>query len=104
MSGGQRQAVAICRAVSFDPSVLIMDEPTSALAVREVRMVLELIRRVSERGVSVILITHRLQDLFEVCDRITVMFEGQDAANLPIQQTNLEDLVHHMLGVEEKRA
>jgi simple sugar transport system ATP-binding protein len=102
MSGGQRQAVAICRAVSFDPSVLIMDEPTSALAVREVRMVLELIRRVSERGVSVILITHRLQDLFEVCDRITVMFEGQDTADLPIQQTNLEDLVHHMLGVEEK--
>jgi simple sugar transport system ATP-binding protein len=102
MSGGQRQAIAICRAVSFDPSVLIMDEPTSALAVREVRMVLGLIRRISKRGVSVILITHRLQDLFEVCDRITVMFEGQDTADLPIKETNLENLVHHMLGVEEE--
>jgi simple sugar transport system ATP-binding protein len=104
MSGGQRQAVAICRAVSFNPSVLIMDEPTSALAVREVRMVLDLIRRISERGVSVILITHRLHDLFEVCDRITVMFEGHDTADLPIQQTNLDDLVRHMLSEEASRA
>ena len=63
-SGGQRQSIAIGRAVSFDPLVLIMDEPTAALAVAEVDAVLDLIQRVSAKGVSVILITHRLQDLF----------------------------------------
>ena len=63
LSGGQRQAIAIARAAAFDPKVLIMDEPTAALAVAEVEAVLELIRRVSARGVSVILITHRLQQL-----------------------------------------
>ena len=64
LSGGQRQSIAIGRAASFEPKVLIMDEPTAALAVAEVEAVLELIRTVSARGVSVILITHRLQDLF----------------------------------------
>ncbi len=73
---GQRQSIAIGRAASFEPKVLIMDEPTAALAVAEVEAVLELIRTVSARGVSVILITHRLQDLFLVCDRIQVMYEA----------------------------
>lgn len=77
LSGGQRQAVAIARAVSFDPSVLILDEPTAALAVAEVRSVLRTVREVADGGVGVILITHRLQDLFGVCDRITVMYEGR---------------------------
>lgn len=93
LSGGQRQSVAIGRAAAFDPSVLIMDEPTSALAVAEVQAVLALIRKVSEAGVSVILITHRLQDLFEVCDRIMVLYEGQNVAERQIDETSLEDLV-----------
>ena len=76
MSGGQRQAVAIARAVTFDPKVLVLDEPTAALAAREVEMTLQLIRDVSSRGVSVVLITHRLQDLFEVADRLVVLYEG----------------------------
>ena len=80
LSGGQRQSIAIGRAASFEPSVLIMDEPTAALAVAEVEAVLDLIRTVSARGVSVILITHRLQDLFLVCDRIQVMYEGRNVA------------------------
>jgi ribose transport system ATP-binding protein len=103
LSGGQRQAIAIARAVSFEPSVLIMDEPTSALAVAEVEAVLSLIKRVKAKGVSVILITHRLQDLFRVCDRIAVMYEGVKVAERRIDDTNLEDIVRLIVG-EEARA
>lgn len=98
MSGGQRQSVAIARAVSFDPDVLIMDEPTAALAVAEVESVLELIRRVAERGVGVILITHRLQDLFRVCDRIHVMYEGRTVDVRPTGDLDLERLVGLITG------
>lgn len=98
LSGGQRQAIAIARAASFDPKVLIMDEPTSALAVAEVEAVLTLINRVKARGVGVVLITHRLQDLFRVCDRIAVMYEGTKVAERRIDQTNLEDLIKLIVG------
>ena len=98
LSGGQRQAIAIARAAAFNPKVLIMDEPTAALAVAEVEAVLELIRRVSARGVSVILITHRLQDLFLVCDRIMVMYEGTNVADRQISETSLSDIVNLIVG------
>jgi len=98
LSGGQRQAIAIARAASFEPRVLIMDEPTSALAVAEVEAVLKLIDRVKAGGVSVILITHRLQDLFRVCDRIAVMYEGVKVAERRIGETNLEDIVRLIVG------
>ena len=98
LSGGQRQAIAIARAAAFNPDVLIMDEPTSALAVAEVNAVLDLINRLKETGVSIILITHRLQDLFRVCDRIAVMYEGTKVAERNIHETNLEDLVHLIVG------
>jgi simple sugar transport system ATP-binding protein len=75
-----------------------MDEPTAALAVQEVEHVLELIKEVSRREVSVILITHRLQDLFVVCDRILVMYEGTNAANLNTSETNMEELVRSIVG------
>jgi simple sugar transport system ATP-binding protein len=98
LSGGQRQSIAIGRAASFNPSVLIMDEPTAALAVAEVEAVLELIRTVSASGVSVILITHRLQDLFLVCDRIQVMYEGRNVAERRIEDTSIEDVVNLIVG------
>ena len=98
LSGGQRQSIAIGRAASFEPKVLIMDEPTAALAVAEVEAVLDLIRTVSARGVSVILITHRLQDLFLVCDRIQVMYEGRAVAERRIEDTNIEDVVDLIVG------
>jgi simple sugar transport system ATP-binding protein len=98
LSGGQRQAIAIARAASFHPKVLIMDEPTSALAVAEVEAVLALINRVKASGVGVILITHRLQDLFRVCDRIAVMYEGTKVAERRIAETNLEDLIRLIVG------
>jgi simple sugar transport system ATP-binding protein len=98
LSGGQRQSIAIARAASFSPRVLIMDEPTSALAVAEVEAVLALINRVKASGVAVVLITHRLQDLFRVCDRIAVMYEGIKVAERRIGETNLEDLVRLIVG------
>jgi simple sugar transport system ATP-binding protein len=98
LSGGQRQSVAIARAVHFQPRLLILDEPTAALAVAEVEMVLELIGRVAESGVGVILITHRLQDLFRVCDRLCVMYEGTLRADLDARATSLETLVQEIVG------
>ena len=98
LSGGQRQSIAIARAASFAPLVLIMDEPTSALAVSEVEAVLALIRRIKAEGVAVVLITHRLQDLFRVCDRIAVMYEGLKVAERRVGETSLEDLVSLIVG------
>jgi simple sugar transport system ATP-binding protein len=98
LSGGQRQAIAIARAASFDPRVLILDEPTAARAVAEVEAVLALIGRLKAKGVAVVLITHRLQDLFRVCDRIAVMYEGTKVAERAIRDTNLEDIVRLIVG------
>jgi simple sugar transport system ATP-binding protein len=98
LSGGQRQAVAIARSASFNPRVLILDEPTSALAVAEVEAVLALIGRLKAAGVAVVLITHRLQDLFRVCDRIAVMYEGTKVAERSIGETSLEDIVRLIVG------
>lgn len=104
LSGGQRQSVAIGRSLSFDPLVLIMDEPTAALAVKEVELVLELIGEASHRGVSVILITHRLQDLFKVCDRLTVMYEGTVSTDHVTAETSMEELVRSIVGEESGAA
>jgi len=90
--------VGIARAAAFEPRVLIMDEPTAALAVAEVEAVLELIRTISRQGVSVILITHRLQDLFLVCDRIMVMYEGQNLAERRVADTSLGEIVELIVG------
>ena len=98
LSGGQRQAIAIARAVTFDPKVLVLDEPTAALAAKEVETVLQLVRDISNRGVSVILITHRLQDLFEVADRLVVVYEGEVWKELVPSETDLSGLVSAMMG------
>jgi simple sugar transport system ATP-binding protein len=93
LSGGQRQAIAIGRAVSFQPKILILDEPTAALAVKEVNEVLELIGRLKAQGVGVILISHRLQDIMQVTDRIMVMYEGQNVADRRTKETTLEGII-----------
>ncbi len=76
MSGGQRQTVAIARALYFNARILIMDEPCAALGPAETRMVLETIRRLKAEGIGIFLISHDMQDVFEVCDRVTVMKNG----------------------------
>jgi simple sugar transport system ATP-binding protein len=98
LSGGQRQAIAIGRAATSEPQVLILDEPTSALAVQEVESVLRLIRVLSEKRVSVVLVTHRLQDLFQICDRVVVLYEGLSVANRRVDETTLNELVHLIVG------
>lgn len=98
LSGGQRQSIAIARAASFGPRVLLLDEPTSALAVAEVEAVMALINRVKAHGIAVVLVTHRLQDLFRVCDRIAFMYEGTKVAERFIGETNLEEVVQLIVG------
>jgi simple sugar transport system ATP-binding protein len=103
-SGGQRQAIAIGRAVSFNARVIIMDEPTAALAVREVEKVLELIRELRSRGVSVILISHRLQDVFAVCDRVMVLYGGRRSLFRRIRETTMDEVVRHIVGASGSAA
>ena len=84
MSGGQRQAVAIARTRLAKAKIVLMDEPTAAISVRQVAEVLALIRRMKDQGLSVILISHRMPDVFEVCDRVVVMRRGRKVADKPI--------------------
>lgn len=97
-SGGQQQAVAIGRALSFNARVIVMDEPTASLAVREVEKVLELVRELRSRGVSVILISHRLQDVFAVADRVMVLYGGRGAGARHVAQTTMDEVVRLIVG------
>lgn len=97
-SGGQQQTVAIARALTFDPKLVIMDEPTAALAVREVQSVLELIRSLKAEGISVILISHRLNDVLGVTDRIVVLRQGVATTNLETKQTTMTEVVSAIVG------
>jgi len=96
LSGGQQQAVAIGKAVSFNPKVVIMDEPTASLAVKEIEKVLELVLRLKEHSISVIFISHRLDDVFEVSDRIFVLKHGRKVALKEKTQTNKDEIVRLM--------
>jgi ABC-type sugar transport system ATPase subunit len=100
MSGGQQQAVAIARAVAFQARVVIMDEPTASLAVKEVGKVLDLVAQLRESGVSVILISHRLQDVFKVCDRVMVLRSGRCVAERAIADATMDDVVKYIVGAE----
>lgn len=98
LSGGQQQAVAIARALLADPKLLIMDEPTAALGVREVEKVLKLIQSLKANGITVIIISHRLTDIFEVADRIILMRRGEIRDDKPVSQTSLQDITEKILA------
>jgi fructose transport system ATP-binding protein len=98
LSGGQRQCVAVARAAAFAQHVVIMDEPTAALGVKEGNMVLELIRRVRDKGLPVVLISHNMPHVFEVADRIHVARLGKRAAVLNPKKISMSDTVAVMTG------
>jgi fructose transport system ATP-binding protein len=98
LSGGQRQGVAVARAAAFGSKVIIMDEPTAALGVKEGNMVLELIRRVRDKGLPVVLISHNMPHVFEVADRIHVARLGKRCAVLNPKKISMSDTVAVMTG------
>lgn len=103
LSGGQQQAVAIGRAVSFNPKIVIMDEPTANLAVVEIDKVLDLTLRLKEHGISIIIISHRLDDVFRVSDRIYVLKHGCIAAVKEKVKTNKEEIIKLMFMEAHER-
>jgi D-xylose transport system ATP-binding protein len=103
LSGGQRQSVAVARAVMWNSRVVILDEPTAALGVAQTRQVLDLVRRLAENGLAVVLISHNLYDVFEVADRITVLRLGRVVGVYETENTNQQEIVSAMTaGVPTK--
>jgi simple sugar transport system ATP-binding protein len=98
MSGGQRQAVAIARTRLSDAKIVLMDEPTAAISVRQVAEVLNLIRQLRDHGVAVVLISHRMPDVFAVADRIVVLRRGRKVADKATAQTSPEEITGLITG------
>ena len=104
LSGGQRQAVAIGRAIAFDAKVVIMDEPTAALSVAAIGKVLDLIRELKAQDCAVILLSHRLEDVYEVGDRVVVLRQGRKVADRPVSgdlHKFREEIVAYMVGAKD---
>jgi D-xylose transport system ATP-binding protein len=93
LSGGQRQSVAVARAVMWNNRVVFLDEPTAALGVAQTRQVLDLVKRLGEQGLAVVLVSHNLTDVFEVADRITVLRLGRDVGVYEKSATNEQEIV-----------
>jgi D-xylose transport system ATP-binding protein len=110
LSGGQRQSVAVAKAVLWNSKLVILDEPTAALGVAQTRQVLDLVKRLGEQGLAVILISHNMSDVFEVADNITVLRLGQNVAEFKRTETSQREVVeaitagelHHVPGMQEE--
>lgn len=102
MSGGQRQAVAIARTRLSEPKIVLMDEPTAAISVRQVAEVLNLIRLLRDQGIAIVLISHRMPDVFSVADRIVVLRRGRKVADKPIGSTSPEEVTGLITGAIEQ--
>lgn len=101
LSGGQRQAVAVGRAVAWGQRIVLMDEPSAALGVEQTRLVLQLVTTLRERGVIVVLISHNMQNVLEVCTRVVVMRHGSVAADLSAGGLAAKDLVEYITGARD---
>jgi len=101
MSGGQRQAVAIARTRLSDPKIVLMDEPTAAISVRQVAEVLSRIKQLKDTGHAVILVSHRMPDVFGVCDRVAVLRRGKKVADKTIKNTSPEEITGLITGALE---
>jgi simple sugar transport system ATP-binding protein len=97
LSGGQKQAVAIARAVYFKRRILLLDEPTSALSVRETENLLGYIKRLRDEGVSSVLVTHNLYHAYQVCDRFVVMSHGRKVFDVSKAETSIDELTRHVV-------
>ncbi len=105
LSGGQRQSVAVAKAVQWNSRLVILDEPTAALGVAQTRQVLDLVKRLAERGLAVVLISHNLQDIFEVATRITVLRLGRDVGVYEREKTTQQEVVQAITaGIPTKAA
>ena len=98
MSGGQRQAVAIARTRLSKARIVLMDEPTAAISVRQVAEVLDLIRRLRDQGIAIVLISHRMPDVFSVADRVAVLRRGRKVAEKPIAKSSPEEVTGLITG------
>jgi ABC-type sugar transport system ATPase subunit len=103
LSGGQRQSVAIAKAVLWNSKLVIMDEPTAALGVAQTAMVLELVRRLADRGLGVMLVSHNMNDVFEVADRIAVLQLGRMVASGPVAEFDRQIVVDYMTSGRSSR-
>jgi simple sugar transport system ATP-binding protein len=101
MSGGQRQAVAIARTRLAEAKLILMDEPTAAISVRQVAQVLALIGRLKDQGHSVVLISHRMPDVFTTCDRVIVLRRGRKVADKPVASSSPEEVTGLITGAIE---
>jgi simple sugar transport system ATP-binding protein len=102
MSGGQRQAVAIARTRLSDATILLLDEPTAAISVRQVAEVLSLIRRLRDQGLAIVLVSHRMPDVFSVADRIVVLRRGRKVADKKITDSSPEEVTGLITGAIER--
>ena len=93
LSGGQRQSVAVAKAVQWNSRLVILDEPTAALGVAQTEQVLALVKRLAERGLGVVLISHNLHDIFEVATRVTVLRLGRDVGVYEVSKTTQQEIV-----------
>jgi simple sugar transport system ATP-binding protein len=100
LSGGQRQAVAIARATAFDGKLVIMDEPTAALAIKEVGKVLDLVKSLKDHGVAVIIISHRMDDIFYCCDRVMALYQGTNFAESELGATTRNEVIGWIMGTK----
>jgi simple sugar transport system ATP-binding protein len=101
LSGGQQQGVAIARAIAFGAKIIIMDEPTASLSIKAITPLLDRMKQLRDQGISMIFITHRIQDIFSTCDRVMVLRRGSSVCNTAIENTSVDEIFGLITGRHE---